>query len=219
MVTAGALLVAVLDVENRRVVTYDLFGRLQGIVVDLAAAALEDVVGRVDPVALASDRGGSLYVADADQDRLLVFDTSGRLIRTLGAIGSGPGSFRGLSGVAVGRTAEIFTAERVNARVQRLDPSGRSRAAWPLPVRGARAALPVAVDDSLRVAVADEASGRLWVFDGAGRLLATLAGLQGPEALAFGPAGTLWVAEAGGGRVVCFALTPRISDEPVPEGK
>jgi sugar lactone lactonase YvrE len=219
VVPAGALLMAVLDVENRRIVTYDLFGRLQGVPVDLTAQALSDVEGRIDPVALASDRGGSLYVADADGERLLVFDASGRLVRSIGRLGSGPGAFRGLWGVAVSRTAEIFTTERVNARVQRLDAIGRARGAWPLPVRGARAALPVAVDDSLHVAVADEGSGRVWVYDRDGRLLAARAGLSGPQALAFAPAGVLWVAEAGGGRIARFDLTARDPDEPVPEGK
>ena len=69
--------------------------------------------------------------------------------------------------------------------------------------------LPVAVDDSSRVAVADESGGRLWVFDDAGRVLAALAGLARPRALAFSPDGTLLVAEAGRGEVRRFALERR----------
>ena len=64
----------------------------------------------------------------------------------------------------------------------------------------------MAVDDSGRVAVADEASGNLWVFDAGGRLVASLRGLEGPRSLAFARDGTLLVAEAASGRVRRFSL-------------
>lgn len=203
----GTLSVAVLDRENRRIEGYDLFGRRLGTIVDLLDPTLADQVGRVDPVALVADRGGALYVADADRDRILAFDFGGRFLRTLGGFGGRPGSFRGLSGIAAAPRGVLVTAERVNARVQRLDAGGRVLASWPLPVSGDAGALPVAVDDSSRVAVADESSGRLWLFDARGRPLAMFHGLARPRALAFAPDGTLLVAEAGRGEVRRFALT------------
>jgi DNA-binding beta-propeller fold protein YncE len=202
----GSLGVAVLDRGNRRVVLYDLFGRLLGVLTDFAA--LEDELGRVDPVALAADRGGALYVADADRDRVLVLDFSGRYVRTLGGFGPGAGSFRGLAGLAVGRGGELVTCERAGARVQRLDAAGSPLTAWPLPVRTGRGRLAVAVDDSTRIAVADEASGRLWLFDLAGRLLGARADLASPRAVTFAPDGSLLVAEGTAGRVRRFALEP-----------
>jgi len=211
----GSLGVAVLDRENRRVVTYDLFGRLVGILTDLAA--LEDELGRVDAVALSADRGGALYVADADRDRVLVLDFAGSYARTLGGFGAGVGSFRGLSGLAAGPHGELVTAERAGARVQRLEASGSPLAAWPLPVRPGRGRLAVAVDDSARIAVADEASGRLWLFDPAGSLLGVLADLSSPRALAFAPDGSLLVAEGAAGRVRRFALVP--AGPPAPPGR
>jgi len=214
----GTLSVAVLDRENRRIVTYDLFGRLIGVLVDLLDDALASEVGRIDPSALAADRGGALYLVDADRDRLLVFDFSGRFLRSVGGFGARPGSFRGLAGVATTPRGELVTAERANRRVQRLDAGGRVVATWPLVVRPGGAALPVAVDDSSRVAVADEAGGRLWVFDGRGRPLAALAGLDGPRALAFAPDGTLLVAEASAGRVSRLKLVPA-SRPPVAPGE
>jgi DNA-binding beta-propeller fold protein YncE len=200
----GSLGIAVLDRENRRIVQYDLFGRLAGVLADLAA--LEESLGRVDPLALAADRGGALYVCDAERDRVLVLDFSGRYVRSLGGFGTGPGSFRGLAGVACGPRGELVTTERVGARVQRLDAGGNALATWPLPARPGRGALAVAVDDSARVAVADESAGRLWIFAPSGTLLGATTGLAGPRALAFTPDGALLVAESAAGRVRRFAL-------------
>jgi tripartite motif-containing protein 71 len=202
----GALTVAALDRENRRVEAYDLFGRRLGTLIDLLDPTLADRLGRVDPVALAADRGGALYLADADRDRVLGFDFSGRYLRTLGGFGARPGSFRGLGGLATSPHGGLVTAERVNARVQRLDAAGRVAASWPLAVARGLGALAVAVDDSGRVAVADEASGRLWLFDAEGRPLAALSGLARPLALAFAPDGTLLVAEAARGEVRRIAI-------------
>jgi sugar lactone lactonase YvrE len=206
VVLLGTLSVAVLDLENRRVETYDLFGQRIGTLIDLLGADLEGQVGRVDPVAMAADRGGALFIADAEGERVLAFDFSGRYLRALGGIGTKPGSFRGLSGLGVAPRGDLVTAERVNARVQRLDPGGRVVAAWPLDVRPGGGALPVAVDDSARVAIADETSGRLWVFDALGRLLATRKGFDGPRSLAFAGGGSLLVGESRSGRVARLAL-------------
>jgi sugar lactone lactonase YvrE len=202
----GALAVAVLDRENRRVEGYDVFGRRLGTLIDLLAPSFTDQVGRVDPVAMATDRGGALYLADADRDRVLAFDFAGRYLRTLGGFGARPGSFRGLSGLATGPRGELVTVERTNARLQRLDVSGRVTAWWPIPAGRRPGTMPVAVDDSGRVAVADEASGELRLFAPDGRPLAALAGLGRPLAVAFALDGTLLVAEASRGQVRRFAV-------------
>jgi len=209
LATLGTLSIAVLDDENRRVLSYDLFGRLNGTLIDFEDPALQDAVGRIDPVGLASDRGGALYVPDAERDRIVVFDFSGRYARTVGGYGVRPGSFHGLAGVAVGRRGELVTVERAQARVQRLDASGRVLATWPIAVKRGPGRIAVAVQDTGRVAVADEQTGKLWVFDLAGVLRSELSGLARPRALAFAPDGTLLVVESGAGRITRFALAPR----------
>lgn len=202
----GTLEIAVLDRENRRVVAYDLFGRQQSVRVDLAALEAGDPGLRVDPVGMAADRGGALVLADAERDRLLTFDFSGRPTGSLGGIGTRPGSFRGLRGVAMTPRGEIVTAERGNARVQRLTAGGRAIEAWPIPVRAGRARLALAADDSGRVAVADEAAGVVWLFGRGGTALARLDGLEGPAALAFTRDDGLLIAEARAGRVRRFRI-------------
>jgi sugar lactone lactonase YvrE len=210
--TLGSLGVAVLDRENRRIVSYDLLGRRIGVLVDLAAPPLTDLTGRIDAVTIAADRGGALYVADAARDRVLAFDFAGRFLREIGGFGSRSGAFRGLGALGATPRGELVAAERGGQRVQQLDAGGRVVRWWPLPVAPGRAPLALAVDDSARVAVADAASGTLWLFDSAGRIWATLGGLREPGALAFAPDGALWVAETGAGRLRRFVpAAPAVS--------
>jgi hypothetical protein len=65
------------------------------------------------------------------------------------------------------------------------------------------------VDDSLRSAIASEHAGTVTVWDRAGALVAVLAGLDRPRALAFAPGGSLVVAEAGTGRLTRYRIEPR----------
>jgi len=201
VVLSGTLEIAVLDRENERVVRYDSYGHVLGVLVDLTSATDPPDLGHVDPVDLATDRGGSIAIADRDAERLLIYDVAGQFRRQLGGFGDRAGLFHGLSGVAFTARGDLVTTERARARVQRLNPGGRPEASWALPALPHGGALPVAVASSGRVAVADESSGKLWLFDSSGTLLATRSNLAGPRALAFAAGDTLWVAEGAAGRV------------------
>lgn len=203
----GTLSVAVLDRENRRVVLYDLNDRLQGTLIDFDAPVVRDVLGRIEPVSLAADRGGGLYVADSERDRVLAFDFSGRHTRTIGGFGAAAGSFRDLAAIAATRRGELVTVERAPRRLQRMDATGAPVAAWGFgDSLAGRGALALAVDDSLRTAVADERTGTVEVRDRDGAMIARLGGLDRPRALAFAPGGSLFIAEAGPGRLRRFRL-------------
>lgn len=201
VVLSGTLQIAVLDRENQRVVLYDSYGHMLGVVVDLTVPAGATDLGHVDPIGLASDRGGSIAIADRDAERLLIFDVGGQFERQLGGFGERAGLFHGLSGVAYTPRGDLVTTERAHARVQRLDPGGRPQSSWALPAATHGGALPVAVAPSGHIAVADESSGQLWMFDAAGALIASRSGLTNPRALAFAAGDTLWVAEGAAGRV------------------
>lgn len=222
----GSLGVAVLDVENRRVSAYDHHLRLLGAAVDLASPELEARIGRVTPVSLASDRGGAYFVADAERDRVLVFDYAGTFQRELGGFGGRAGGFSGLMAVATTGRGTLVTVERprgrprkgaagdstvARARVQWLDAGGRViRTVW-TPAWAAGAAetgLTLAVDDSGRVAVAGERSGALCILSPAGACVARLEGLAAPRGLAFTAEGALLVAEARAARVRRLVLEP-----------
>ena len=227
----GSFGIAVLDAENRRVVVFDLLARRADLAVALDDPALESLAGRIDPVALAADRGGALYVADADRDRILVVDFAGHYQRTIGGHGVAPGTFPGRVALAVAPRGEIVTLERavpaprrgrkpsadstaasLAARVQWLDAGGTPLAHWTLEGR-ADAVSAIAVDDSGRVAVALERAaegegGEVRLLSREGALLGSLSGFGRPRALAFAPDGALLVAEADAGRVRRFRLAP-----------
>jgi sugar lactone lactonase YvrE len=222
----GALGVAVLDVENRRVTVYDHHLRLLSGVIDLAAPALEDRIGRVTPVGLTADRGGALYVADSERDRILVFDYSGAFQRELGGFGARAGGFSGLLAVAAGARGTLVTVERPRGRARRGAPAdsatGRSRVQWldaggrviatawtPAWAAGAgETGLSLAVDDAGHVAIAAERSGELVVLSPDGVVLVREPGITGPRALAFGDGGELFVAASGEARLLRFTLVP-----------
>ena len=226
----GALGVAVLDVENRRVSTYDHNLRLLSVAVDLASSDLEARAGTVRPLSLASDRGGALYVVDAERDRILIFDYAGAFQREVGGYGGRSGGFSGLTGVAVTARGRIVTVERPRPRAKRADPNdstiARSRIQWleaggrlitsvwspPLAAGASELSVAVAVDGIGRVAIAAERSGEVYVLSPDGAPIVHLTGLASPRALAFADDGTLLVAETGAARVRRWTLEPERTD-------
>lgn len=228
----GALGLAVLDRDNRRIVAYDQHLRLLGVIADFASDALSAQLGRVDPVAVTADAGGAVFVADGDRDRVLVFDFAGGFVREVGGFGARGGAFNGLAALAASPRGGWVTLERATrprrargdrpaddqsaprARVQWLDADGRVLgSAWVewFKVEDRDAAM--AVDALGRVALANGASGEVILLSATWMRLATLAGLSAPSALAFGPDGALWVAETSAGRVRSFTIGPRTAGD------
>jgi hypothetical protein len=123
------------------------------------------------PVDLAFD-AATIYVVDAQDCALKLFSKQGRFRKAVGRKGRGPGEFSFPSGVsALG--GRLYVADKLNARIQVLDSSGRYL--WSFGV-------PFAPDKVLalgpnRILVTHNPSGRsgtekmLHAFDGRGYLL------------------------------------------------
>lgn len=224
LATAGALGVAVLDRENRRVVVYDHFLRRLSGGVDWGEESLADRLGRVDPVALATDRGGALHVADADRDRVLEFDFAGSFVREWGGYGGRAGGFNGLAALTGDGGGRFVAVERPRARARRGAPedssAGRSRVQWfesggrvtrtvwtaPWAAGAGETGIVVAIGVDGRVALAAERSGEVVVLDRDGREQVRARGFAQPRAIAFDGDGRLLVGEAGAARVVRWAI-------------
>lgn len=124
------------------------------------------------PIAIATGPNGLLYVADDGDKQIKAFESTGRLVRTFGREGQGPGEFESLRGLAVLHDALVV-----------LDGSSRLLQRWtlegdpqpPVPYRGMEEVLGSAGDQIVL------ANDPMWsVDDDAGPLarLVTLTGVS-----------------------------------------
>jgi sugar lactone lactonase YvrE len=186
------------------------------------------------PIALAVDRHGQLYVADARSHQIHKFDADGGFLMAWGGEGSDAGQFRfadarlcadlgacapsviGLTGggLAVDGDGAVYVADWANHRIQKFTDQGRLLARW-----GHFGSAPgsfflpggIAVDGQGHVYVLDTGNQRVQRFDRDGRLLGQWGG-QGtgagqfmwPTGLAVDGLGTLWVVDLWDHRVQTF---------------
>ena len=89
--------------------------------------------GLVEPTDLVTDpRSGDVYVCESHTDvadpnfigRISVFDKTGKLLRTIGTTGTGPGQFRTPHAIEFDSRGRLVVADRHNHRVQVLTTSG-----------------------------------------------------------------------------------------------
>jgi hypothetical protein len=81
------------------------------------------------PAAVAHD-AAAIYVVDAEAHEIRIFSKLGALLRVVGRQGQGPGEFNMPADVDV-RDGRVYVADKLNGRVQVLDPDG-------LPIGGFR---------------------------------------------------------------------------------
>ena len=119
------------------------------------------------------DRTGNLYVLDAGNHRVLVLDGRGRLVRTFGKQGGGPGELLVPSGLAVLSDGSVVVADLGRSAFSVFNPDGTFRFNLPYadslgaPGPEQRGATPavlahpggVAVFGSLRIAMAGPGAG------------------------------------------------------------
>lgn len=183
-------------------------------------------IDRVGPTGLALDTVDGvtyLYVADENHGRVLKFDLmAGRRVAVWGATGTGPVEFNSPFGIAVDPVShDLYVAERVNRRIQRITNVGTFVMAW-----GGLGTDPgefyepigVAADASGHVYVTDNGLHRVQKFrvseSGGGWKAEHLATWGGPGAgpgqfnkpygIALDPTGHLWVADGFNHRLQKF---------------
>jgi hypothetical protein len=87
---------------------------------DLAIGSLNgehDQFGTLSGVA--SDQGGRIFVADADNSTITVFDSTGRYLFNIGREGSGPGEFKGPCCLALDSAGDLWVRDAMNSRYNR----------------------------------------------------------------------------------------------------
>jgi len=166
---------------------------------DLNPAVAE---GNIDPLAVACDARGNVYISDAAGQAVYVFDRLGGLRLRLGRPGVGRGEFQFPTGIAVAQRGDIIIADSNNRRVQVFDASGeyiRAITGFLLP-RG------VAVDRRGNIYVADAMLNAVLVYDRQGELLYRLwksssSRFDTPTSIAVDESGRIYIADRGHNRI------------------
>ncbi len=162
-------------------------------------------------------RGTRLFVADDQNHRVLVLDTGGKQIASIGSgNGTKPGQLNFPYGVAADPQGRIFVADNLNQRVSRFStsPTYAYKARWgSYGTAPGQLAYPrgVAVDGAGNVYVANTGNDRVDVFDRGGTLLRSV-GTSGrvpgqfntPMGAASDASGVTAVTDSVNGRVELF---------------
>ncbi len=108
------------DVQHDRVLKYRRNG----------AYATEWSGGSLNqPVAIAVDQGGNVYVANAGDDTIRVFDGSSSLLRSWGGSGDGEGQFNNPTDIAI-HGDRVYIVDQNNNRIQAFDLHGTPLGEW-----------------------------------------------------------------------------------------
>ena len=77
-----------------------------------------------NPLGIAKDANGYLYVVDAGNDRIQKFNASGAYIGQWGDAGSGAGQFESPNSVAIGYDGNIYVSDKTLNTIQEFNPNG-----------------------------------------------------------------------------------------------
>lgn len=159
-------------------------------------------------------RGSRLFVADDQNHRVLVMDTGGRILGTIGTgNGSKPGQLNFPYGVALDPAGRVFVADNINQRISRFStgPSYLYKARFgSYGARPGELAYPrgIATDAAGNLYVTNTGNNRIDVFDRSGAVLRTF-GRSGRDPGQFGkPLGL--AADASGTRAVVDSVNGRV---------
>lgn len=172
-----------------------------------------------NPMAVALDGQGNIYVTDDTLDQVEVLSPSGNLLNQWGIQGIDNGQFNDPEGIAVDGQGYVYVADSGNNRIQVFNSLGKYSSQWGGEgTESGQLEYPVgiAVSPSLGsgkaaslIYVADSDNGRIQVFDALGNSVTEWAGsgsgtLDQPWGVALGPDGNIYVADYGTSTVDVF---------------
>ncbi len=163
------------------------------------------------PVALAFDSKNRVFITDEQNQRISIFDESGKFVEKWGTPGTAPGELNGPAGIAFDKDDNVYIVDQHNNRVQKFTSDGNYLLGWGGAGSGpGQFNLPwgLAVDSNGDVYVADWRNDRIQKFSGDGRFLASF-GEPGqgegqfhrPSGVAVDADGYIYVADWGNERV------------------
>jgi hypothetical protein len=169
-----------------------------------------------DPAVLAFLPDGSFLLGDGYwHSRVVKYDADGEYLMEWGELGTGPGQFDLVHGVAVDREQRVYVGDRTNNRIQIFTAEGEFIEEWP----DVSDPVGIFIDESESVWVISARLNRLLKYDREGRLLYHFGayggtrggfpgGLSRPHQLDVDEEGNLYVASWDGGWVDKFVPKP-----------
>lgn len=137
--------------------------------------------GMKDPYGIAINSLGNLYVTDAGNGRVLVFDSAGNLLSTWDKQGSGDGEFKsmGFGGLAIDSNDNVFVVDNGNFRIQKFDKDGNYITQWGSEGTGDSQfvrVIGIATDTDGNVYVTDDGNPYVQKFDNDGSFMMKFGG-------------------------------------------
>ncbi len=130
--------VYVSDRDNHRIQKFTLEGAFVGMWGGFGSETVQDPPPNTpapnglfnNPLGLAVDAAGNVYVCDSGNNRVQKFDANGVFVSLWGATGSGDGQFSTPSGIAMAEDGTVYIADSGNKRIQKFTSPGVFEAAW-----------------------------------------------------------------------------------------
>jgi tripartite motif-containing protein 71 len=174
-----------------------------------------------EPIDVAFDTKGNLFVLEAGASRVQEFDSQGKSLRSWGSAGSEPGQFKleliekgksyGYGAIAVDTGDNILVADALNRRVQKFDERGKFLMQWGSQGTGEGQflrALSLTVDAAGHIYVIDDRRDDIQEFDSQGKFIKMIGehgnsnGQFGDTGdMTLGPDGDIYVADYGNRRI------------------
>lgn len=158
----------------------------------------DDLIGKAHGLRI--DRQDNVWVTDIGHHRVMKFDSTGKLLLSLGTgkPGTGTDEFDQPTDVAFGADGDVFVSDGYgNSRVLKFSATGRFLKSW-----GTRGKLPgefhtphaIVVDSKGRLLIGDRENDRIQLFDADGQALGQWEGFA-PYGLAINGDGHVFVAD------------------------
>ena len=133
------------------------------------------------PYGIAVNSLGNLYVNDAGNNRVLVFDTNGNLLAKWDKQGNGDGEFKtlGFGSLAIDANDNVFVVDNGNNRIQKFDNDGNFVLQWGTQGKEDSQfirAIGIAIDKDGNVYVTDDGNPYVQKFDNDGNFLMKFGG-------------------------------------------
>ncbi|XP_035222381.1 RING finger protein nhl-1-like isoform X2 [Stegodyphus dumicola] len=162
----------------------------------------------------------TIVVADSNNHRVQVFNSSGKFIQEFGSYGSSEGEFDCLAAVTVNRIGQYIVSDRYNHRLQVFDPNGRFIRAFGCEGRmEGKFSYPwgVATDNLGFIYVCDKENHRIQVFQGDGTYVTKFGGigqrpgeLEHPHYVAVSTTNRVIVSDSNNHRIQIFDVNGRL---------